>query len=356
MTRDRFDALERFTTLFEPPDPSFGGFLQRRDRRRRNERVAAAAVGLAVFAAMVWAVANGGIPRTTRPPETEPTIAPSYPGAVGLQKLPPLGATPSSPRRGELVLSFSYGHTDGGDPGRFSLWLYADGRLIWERLGDGIHEGLPATGLIEQRLTPEGVERVLSEVVSTGLFDHDLDLASGQGLFSGEVGVRDGERLVRVTWGDGYDDGEQRTAPTRHQADSLRRLDARLLNPTAWLPASAWERRELGPFLPSRFAVCYNHTNEETSPQFEDVLAVFPPTAANLLRSWDRTHENLGGPTVWCSGVTTDEAHILADILQNSGNPQVDAGPELGYYFGGGPEVPRVQASLRFTPLLPHEP
>jgi hypothetical protein len=353
MTRDRFDSLERFTPLFEPPDPSFGGFLLRRDRRRRNERVAAGAVGLAVFAAMIWAVASGGIQRTTRPPGTEPT--PEYPGAVGLQGLPPVGAAPSSPAGGELVLSFSYGRTEM-DAERFSLSLYADGRLIWERLGDGIPGGLPATGLIEQRLTPEGVELVRSEVLSTGLFDHDLDLASGQGLFSGEVRVRDGERLVRVTWGDDYDVGEQRTAPTRQQANTLRRLDGRLLNPTAWLPASAWERQELGPFLPSRFAVCYNNTNEETSPQFEDVLAAFPPPAANLLRSWDRTRENLGGPTVWCSRVTTDEAHILADILQNAGSQQVNDGPELGYYFGGGPEVPRVQVSLRFMPLLPHEP
>jgi len=53
----------------------------------------------------------------------------------GIIGLAPVGATPSTPERGELVLEFTFGHTMG-DPGRFRVLMYADGRLIQERIGD----------------------------------------------------------------------------------------------------------------------------------------------------------------------------------------------------------------------------
>ena len=53
----------------------------------------------------------------------------------GIVGLPPLGAAPSTPKKGELVFSFVFAHT-GGDPGRFSVRVYADGRLVSERIGD----------------------------------------------------------------------------------------------------------------------------------------------------------------------------------------------------------------------------
>ena len=46
-------------------------------------------------------------------------------------------------------------------------YLYADGRLIW--IVD--YPPSPDFSFVEQRLTPEGVERVRSEFLSTGLFD-----------------------------------------------------------------------------------------------------------------------------------------------------------------------------------------
>ena len=52
----------------------------------------------------------------------------------GIIGLPPVGATPSTPKSGELVFSFTFAHT-GGDPGRFHVSVYADGRLISERIG-----------------------------------------------------------------------------------------------------------------------------------------------------------------------------------------------------------------------------
>jgi WD40-like Beta Propeller Repeat len=53
MSRDRFDVLERFAPLFEVPEPSFQGFMRRRDRKRRNQRIAAGVVAIAVFVAPV---------------------------------------------------------------------------------------------------------------------------------------------------------------------------------------------------------------------------------------------------------------------------------------------------------------
>jgi hypothetical protein len=56
---DRFDVLERFAPMFEPPEPSFERFLRRRDRKRRNQRIAAGVVGIAVFLAAAWIVTSG---------------------------------------------------------------------------------------------------------------------------------------------------------------------------------------------------------------------------------------------------------------------------------------------------------
>jgi Tol biopolymer transport system component len=46
---DRFDVLDRFTPLFEAPQPSFHKFLRRRERKRRNQRIATAVVAIAIF-------------------------------------------------------------------------------------------------------------------------------------------------------------------------------------------------------------------------------------------------------------------------------------------------------------------
>ena len=50
---NRFDVLERFAPLCPAPESSFEGFLRRRDRQRRNQRVAAGIVGILFFVAPV---------------------------------------------------------------------------------------------------------------------------------------------------------------------------------------------------------------------------------------------------------------------------------------------------------------
>ena len=49
MGKDRFDVLERFAPLFPAPEPSFERFLRRRERKLRNQRIAAGVVAIALF-------------------------------------------------------------------------------------------------------------------------------------------------------------------------------------------------------------------------------------------------------------------------------------------------------------------
>jgi Tol biopolymer transport system component len=72
--------LEQAERVFVPPERSFDGFLRLRDRKRRNRRIAAGVVGIAVFVAAVWLVTSGGpLDRTQTP--ARPGGSESVPGA-----------------------------------------------------------------------------------------------------------------------------------------------------------------------------------------------------------------------------------------------------------------------------------
>jgi hypothetical protein len=51
--------LEQAERVFVSPERSFDRFLRRRDRKRRNRRIRAGVVGIAVFVAAVWIVTSG---------------------------------------------------------------------------------------------------------------------------------------------------------------------------------------------------------------------------------------------------------------------------------------------------------
>ena len=346
-------TMERGVGQATPPPDGYGRMLRRRDRKRRNQRIAAGVVAIAVFAAPVWIVASGGrADRATTPAAT----APPTPDQVGLIGLAPKGATPSTPARGNLVLSFGFGHTDG-DAGGFSVFVYADGRMIWRRLGAPAflttEEPSASTGLLEQRLTPEGVGRVRAEVLSTGLAAHDLHLTSHYGLHSGQLEVSIRGKLVSVTWGDqSLDDVGGGQVTTEEQARALQLLDARLEDPASWLPASAWADEEIKPFVPSGYSVCY----DAHGVGFSRVLSSLPRRAEDMLRAWDTTHEVFPegtGPArdVWCSEATSDEARSLAQILDGA-----DVQKRYEDVFGLRYVMPRATGvTVSIDPLLPHE-
>jgi hypothetical protein len=77
-------VLERAGSNFPPLDLEHESIVRGRDRKRRNQRIAAGVVGIAVFVAAIWIVTSGGafgeatpaVPGSqTGPPQTAPPPA-----------------------------------------------------------------------------------------------------------------------------------------------------------------------------------------------------------------------------------------------------------------------------------------
>jgi hypothetical protein len=314
----------------------------------------------------------------------------------GFVGLPPVGATPSAPKSGELVLSFRgrsatlplrgtmYPGGHRGGP-MTSIFVYADGRLIWVREG-----GAPAganehtSGFLEQLLTPEGVELLRSEVISTGLFGHDLGLITGpafgggDGAFWGTIQARNRERLVNVSWiqrahlRDVLHDVPEMAArddatATSEQEHTLERLDGLLTDPAAWLPVSAWQNREIRAYVPSRYAVCWAH-NPELGPDrpmprtipLSRILTLLPAAIEDLLRRRGFALHGSDPPSA-CSIVPTEEARTISRALDAAGLEKRSGGEGRGSYneFGltyrfQAPDQRPGHVYISFEPTLPH--
>jgi Tol biopolymer transport system component len=65
-------AVERLA----PPEPAYERLVERRDRNRRNKRITAGVVGIAVFVTAVWIVTSGGSFNRTQQPAIRPTPTP----------------------------------------------------------------------------------------------------------------------------------------------------------------------------------------------------------------------------------------------------------------------------------------
>ena len=84
---DERDVFEKSFRRYEPEAGSFERLTRRRDRNRRNQRIAAGVSGIAVFVAAVWIVTSVGSfdrtqPAATGPVETGPAPAPAAPDVV----------------------------------------------------------------------------------------------------------------------------------------------------------------------------------------------------------------------------------------------------------------------------------
>ena len=261
---------------------------------------------------------------------------------VGFIGLPPRGAPASSPESGELVLFYwgpAAGNSDYGryGVGKSRIWVYADGRLIFLREA-AIPEGANPlfTGFLEQRLTPDGVKLMRSEVASRGLPPHNqVDPVP----FGMQIDVRDGDRLVRID-----------------RASDLAELVERLTNPASWLPASAWEDPEISAYVPSRYVVCYGGRPQQIAPS--RMLSLLPAPAAALLRAKEQEEQGSGG--FYCSDATTEEARALAEALDDGGTEQ-GVGDDRGPARAFRPEWTfKVQGQagetvdVFFEPYLPH--
>jgi hypothetical protein len=247
-------AVERLA----PPEPAYERMLHRRDRKRRNQRIAAGAVGIGVFVAAVWIVTTvGSSDRTTPAAPGGAETGPAETGWLPLKGevtrwLPPEGAEPSTPADGKLVVS-------GGDMSPWwSLQVYADGRVIW--LNERYATSFAHAFWQERRLTPEGIELLRSGVKRLG------------GQFHGT-----GSKL----------------------------------------PASAWEDPEAKSYVPSRYVVCASHETMRFLPQrTQDLLHGYTNERA-VIRGEDEFSR--GGPGFACPAVTIEEARALDKIFLEVG-------------------------------------
>jgi hypothetical protein len=258
----------------------------------------------------------------------------------GFLGLPPAGATPSAPQSGELVIQY-WIDTDGPEgTGEARAWVYADGRLITLK-----------KGFLEQRLTPEGVELLRSEIVSAGLEHYQP--APGPWIHN-VIQVRIGDRLAS------------------YHANFPKRLRERLGDPASWLPASAWEDRQIRAYVASRYSVKY-HARPKTLERSR-ILSLLPAPAEDMLRSKDAVaeHGQLGSPgfppllpiTTYSSNLTTEEARALAQALDDAGLKRGRRLGELAYSFeisGTSVDPPRPKRGpvrnevfILFWPYLPN--
>jgi hypothetical protein len=337
---DEQALLEQAARRFEPEPGLTDRIYRRRDRKRRNQRIAAGVVGIAVFVAAIWVVTTGGVfdrsetsvvpgGDVTGPAETGPSIAPD-PDAEGLNGLPPEGATPSMPESGELVVELN---------GR--VWVYADGRVISSAYDYTLE---PYSGLVEQHLTPEGVEFLRSNVLSTGLFEYDLDLAREDALGCClDIRVRDGDRFVSLRWGPRYAlSDHQAPIATPGQATALQSLYELLTRPASW-PASVWADQQIRAYVPTSYSFCSRWADPTR------VLALLPEPAGDLLgTAYLKTDGSKHTPD--CARMTTEEARALAGILIAETAP---GGSLLGFSLER-PEMPENDVLIALNPVLPH--
>jgi hypothetical protein len=294
----------------------------------------------------------------------------------GFVGLPPVGATPSTPEDGELVLHWMVrAVTLGGLQSR--AWVYADGRIVWSRHDGPLPEGANefTSGYLEQRLTPEGVELLRSQLVASGLFDrsrklvvpdeHGRSLGIGEvhGSAWGSVEVHDGDEPVRLEWYEGDlappDWGESAAAATPEQLSALLAIDPLLAIEPSVLPATAWADRSIRAYVPSHYAACvgaWTPKADRTPTDESSLLSLLPSRAENLLRAKSRTMSvNEEGDVVSvsvCSKLTTDEARELAETLSGQLGPGLT---KWGLTYSlAEPVIDVLAPSLSIEPYLPH--
>jgi hypothetical protein len=296
-----------------PPAPDLVPMSETPRRARTGRRLVALAAAAIVVALAVAGIAisnddpsrvasTAPTPTTTATPTTPTTAAaPTTTPPPRFIPLPPEGATPSAPVEGVLLLSLQACGGPSSLPWSGNLELYADGRLLWHTYeepfeGDpsGGNGPRPKTGWLEQRLTPEGAELLRSELVSSGL------LSPGQ---SGAYCPPDAY-LADARIGDHNE---------YYLGELPYDLVERIADPASWLPASAWEDREVRPFVPASYGVCISGLEPRIS--VSEIAAALPARVGDLVRVRDWGENHSGPAWFWCTGVATEDARTFAEAL-----------------------------------------
>jgi hypothetical protein len=271
MTSNSGPTLERIARRVSVPEPAYERLLRRRDRKRRNQRITAGVVGIAVFVAAVWIVTSGGVfnrtqtgvvpggagtgPAETGPAETGPAGSgdPGDPFSVGdgFVGLPPESAALSEPVTGELVAS--------DDDYRWHVRVYADGRLIWQH-GDSLW--------LERRLTPQGVDLLRSQPDLVGEFDS--------------------------------------------------------------LPESVWEENQAKQYVAARYGVCTSQEGIRSLPQ--RALDLLGDLSNDQAIERGEVEFFAGDTGSRCPAVTVEEARQLDEILRENGFRRTEESGESVWY------------------------
>jgi hypothetical protein len=210
-------------------------------------------------------------------------------------------------------------------PALGELTVLADGLLIWRKYDD-LPEGANSlsTGLLEQRLTPEGVELMRSEASAA--------LSSGEPQ-QGCV--------------EGYDDGYV-VYPGEPGAGGVLHADdehlARLIDPWSWLPASAWEDPEIRAYVPSAYVVRIPGDSHERESLDPEIRAQLPAAAADLLDA-NRIDGDAYERQLGYAKLTPDEARAFAAALDGAGLEQDELwnAYQLSYEFVHDGTVVRIE-------------
>jgi hypothetical protein len=228
-------------------------------------------------------------PAETGPVETGPTVAPDNRPDDLSSRIPPAGTAVSTPVEGKLIADAYVGFAG-------QIRVYADGRVLSAESG--------SSPLVEQRLSPEGVELVRRFV---------------------------GKR-VHLGYGLGHLPDTDRLASLLGDSGGI------------WSRQSAWEDREGKPYVPARYAAC---PHSELPPGDEALLDLLPASAQALLRGSDPALKQGA-----CFDLAPVEARSLVAILSDAGSFKRDPWPlAVGAWSVSDGKGDRVTISLH--PLFP---
>ena len=303
--------------LRSEPRPSDRRAERPRGRPSRGRVVAAAAAAAVIVISVAIATRDDGVDLETPPVDQPSTTEPTGPPMAvprGLHALPPEGADPSLPVNGELLAELP-----------MPIWVYEDGRVISARWF-GLYSW---DGFLEQRLTPEGVELVRSEILATHP-SQELCRPGGPGGY----GFSDGGRMVCA-----------HSTSGAWAAVAPRLYDLPDGGPT-WLPPSAWADPVPKPYVPSSYAIRIQGDGKLTR---DAVLADLPPAITGVLASAPPCEFELFPPShgdTLCWKVTTDQARAIVntDGFTAQYLRGILMGPGWGYFFEMPPYLPHDKA------------
>jgi hypothetical protein len=291
-----------------------------------ERRISLFGVAAVIVVTGIGATTSHVLVRQVEQPLTDRVLVEPFAG------LPPMGAAPSRPEPGELVVSFT-GRVRSIGGGLHRMWAYADGRLIWKSSVEGntapwmfsFGASEPTSAVVEQLLTPVAVERLRSDVLAMRSAD---PIARRPGVQWGELQIRISGEMVDVGW---RDPG----------------LPGRLADPASWLPAFSWTDPRIGAFVPSRYGMCVRRDAREQT------LNVLPDRVRALALASGIVVKGPGPAVTSCYEVTTANARAIAAVLRSARHEREESDAGLRFTVAGRSPL-GLRTTIDLLPILPH--